>query len=196
MIRVGSRILVSSYPEPTVGPQDILVLIRPSGAFGDGHHPTTRMCLEMLEHEIKGGEAVLDLGAGSGILAIAAAKLGARSVTAADIDRHACEAALANIHVNRVTKTVQVFQGSVEALHPDTQFDLIVANLYNAHQVQAVLPALARRVAIHGRIICSGIWQRRGEAVIRLLTDENFTFRNQRIMDNLVTISAVKNLPE
>lgn len=196
MIRIGSRIHVSSYADPAVTPHDILVLIRPSSAFGDGTHPTTRMCLEMLEHEIKGGEVVLDLGTGSGILAIAATKLGASRVTAADIDGHSCQVALTNIHLNRVGKTVRVFQGSVEAIHPRAQFDLVIANLYNAQQIQAVLPALARRAAVHGRIICSGIWQRRDDEVIRLLADERLAFRNQLSMDNLVTISAVKSPPE
>lgn len=193
MIRVGSRILVSSYTDPVVAPHDVHVLIHPSSAFGDGAHPTTQMCLAMLEDEITGGEAVLDLGTGSGILAIAAAKLGAGKVTAADIVREACEAAVANVRLNRMGQAVRVFQGSVEAIHARTAFDVVVTNLYNAHQIQSVLPALARRVRARGRIICSGIWQRRGDAVMRLLADDDFTFRNQVTVDNLTTIVAVKN---
>ncbi|MCI0483289.1 MAG: 50S ribosomal protein L11 methyltransferase [candidate division NC10 bacterium] len=192
MIQVGSRLRVSSYSGPAVSADDILILVRPSPAFGDGHHPTTQMCLEMVECEIRRGERVLDLGTGTGILAIAAAKLGAEKVIAADIDWQACEAALANIHWNRVEKTVHVFQGSVEALHPDRPFDVAVTNLYNAHQVKAVIPAIARRIVIGGRIICSGIWRHRAEEMVRLLADQRLAYRNQMVLENLITISAVK----
>lgn len=192
MIHVGSRLRVSSYADPAVSPNDIVILIRPSPAFGDGHHPTTQMCLEMLEREIRGAERVLDLGTGTGILAIAAAKLGAEKVIAADIDRHACRAALANIHWNRVEQTVHVIQGSVEALHPDQRFDVAVTNLYNAHQVKAVVPDIARRIRIGGTIVCSGIWRHRAAEMIRLLQDQQLATRNQIVLENLIAISAVK----
>lgn len=192
MIHVGSRLRVSSYYDPVLSPDDIHILIRPSTAFGDGAHPTTQMCLEILEEEICGGECVLDLGTGSGILAIAAAKLGARKVVAADILRNSCQAAVTNIRLNRVERTVHVFEGSAEALDPTKRFDLVVANLYNAQQVTDVLPELTRSVALQGKIICAGIWTRRGDEMMHLLANEHFTFRNRRIREQLLTILAIK----
>ncbi len=192
MIHVGSRLRVSSYYDPVLSPDDIHILIRPSTAFCDGAHPTTQMCLEILEEEIRGGECVLDLGTGSGILAIAAAKLGARKVVAADILRNSCQAAITNIRLNRLERTVHVFEGSAEALHPRKTFDLVVANLYNAQQVKDVLPELTRRVAFQGKIICAGIWTARGDEMMHLLANENFAFRNHRTREQLLTISAVK----
>lgn len=194
VIHVGSRFRVSSYHDPALSPHDLHILIRPSPAFGDGAHPTTQMCLEMLELEITGGECVLDLGTGSGILAIAAARLGACRVIAADIERTSCQAALTNIRLNRLEQTVHVFEGSAEALHPEKTFDLVVANLYNAQQVIEVLPELTRRVRVHGTIMCGGIWTGRREEMMHLLENESFTFRNQQIREQLLTISAVKEL--
>lgn len=192
MIRVGKRLLIASHPSPPMSPKDILVAIRPGSAFGDGSHSTTQMLLAILEREIRGGERVLDLGTGSGILAIAAAKLGARKVIAADIDRHACEVARENVHSNQLDGKVVIVHGSVEALHPHRRFDLIVANLYNAGQLKEVLPELIRRVEGHGKMLCSGIWRRRGDEILRLLTDAHFTVRSLQEEDAFVTIFAMK----
>jgi ribosomal protein L11 methyltransferase len=175
-----------------MSPDGALVVIPPGSAFGDGSHATTRMSLEMLEQEISGGERVLDLGTGSGILAIAAAKLGARKVIATDIDRDACEVARENIRLNHVEGRVLVFHGSVEAIHQNYRFDVAVANFYNADQIKAALPEMARRVKVQGRVVCAGIWVRRAEEMIRLLTREKFRVRNLLTQDAFVTISAVK----
>lgn len=151
------------------------------------------MCLELLEMELTPQATVLDMGTGTGILAIAAAKLGARTVIAADIDWDSCLEASANIVLNRVEHTVHVFHGSVEGLRSNRQFDVAVTNLYNADQVKDVLPGLARCVAPHGTLICTGIWRRRGEEMIRLLAAENFTLRKQKLLDAYIAISAINH---
>ncbi len=192
MIHIGSRLRISSYSHSVRSRDHIHIVIRPSTVFGDGSHATTHMCLELLECEINAGDTVLDVGTGTGILAIAAAKLGARRVIAADIDWDSCQAASENIALNRVEHTVRVFQGSVEALHPDTSFNVAVTNLYNADQVKAVLPGLARRVALHGKIICTGIWRGREEEMIHLLREEDLALRNQKTLDAFIAIAAMK----
>ena len=192
MVRVGARLCVASYREPALPADAMLILIRPSPAFGDGHHATTQMCLEMLEQEIRGGERILDVGTGSGILAIAAAKLGARTVLGAEIHGPSCEAALANIRLNGVERAVHVFQGSVDAIHPGQMFDLAVANLYNAQQVMEVLPELTRRIRPGGMMICGGIWVGRREEMQRLLSAEHFTPRKELARHQIVTIAYVK----
>lgn len=210
IVHVGSILIISppNYHYPGQFPNNILIiLINPNSAFGDGTHPTTQMCLEALEQEIKGGEVILDLGTGSGILAIAAAKLGAKKVIAADSDSCSCQAALVNINLNRVEKVVKVFQGSIQGLNPNNKFDLIVANLYSAEEIIAVLPKLAQQVRVQGKIICSGILEEgladpinclvvgrigQAEEIIRILADENFTVHNQTKKGMWIAITAIK----
>ncbi len=118
----------------------IKVVISAAGGFGTGHHPTTRMCLELME-EISGrfvGADVLDVGCGSGILSIAAAKLGARSVTAVDIERSALECTLRNASLNGVRDRVRVKLSDL-ASAVDGSYDIILSNL---------LTELVQRLAI------------------------------------------------
>ncbi|HLC21789.1 MAG TPA: 50S ribosomal protein L11 methyltransferase, partial [Candidatus Methylomirabilis sp.] len=142
--------------------QDRLVLcIEPAMAFGTGHHATTRMCLEMLEEVLahwsgEDGPSVLDVGAGTGILAIAAAALGARRVVALDTDPEACEAARQNFVLNRVGDRVQVRQGGLETLESGRRFDLILANL-DTKTLCPLFGALPERLAPEGRVIISGV---------------------------------------
>jgi len=114
--RIGKRLVVKpSWRDAprTLQADDIVLELDPGMAFGTGLHPTTQMCLLALEKYVRGGERVLDLGTGSGILAIAAVKLGAAACLATDIDPVAVEAARANVSANHVSDRVQVEQGSL-----------------------------------------------------------------------------------
>jgi ribosomal protein L11 methyltransferase len=114
--RIGKRLVVKpSWRDALRTPQadDIVLELDPGMAFGTGLHPTTQMCLLALEKYVRGGERVLDLGTGSGILAIAAVKLGAAACLATDIDPVAVEAARTNVAANGVQDIVQVEQGSL-----------------------------------------------------------------------------------
>jgi ribosomal protein L11 methyltransferase len=113
--RIGQRLVVkpSWRGAPQLQANDIVLELDPGMAFGTGLHPTTQMCLMALEKYVRGGERVLDLGTGSGILAIAAVKLGAATCLATDIDPVAVEAARANVAANGVQDRVQVEQGSL-----------------------------------------------------------------------------------
>ena len=123
----------------------------PGLAFGTGSHPTTRLCLEWLRASIAGGESVLDYGCGSGILAIAAARLGATRVTATDVDPQALAASLANALANEVAIAVVA-----PAAVPMRAEDIVVANIL-ANPLILLAPALAARVRPGGRIALSGI---------------------------------------
>jgi ribosomal protein L11 methyltransferase len=120
-------------------------------AFGTGSHPSTRLTLQFLEATIAGGERVLDYGCGSGILAIAAAKLGARVLDGVDIDAQALETAAANAAANAVALRCY----DTEAL-PAGEYDVVVANIL-AQPLIALAPLLCARVARGGRIALSGI---------------------------------------
>jgi ribosomal protein L11 methyltransferase len=128
-IRAGNRIVVKPPWEPwPCSPQDCVIDIYPKMAFGTGSHETTRLCLEMLERFLKPGLSVLDVGTGSGILAIAAVKLGASHADAVDVEEESVENATENIRLNGVEDRLTVRLGSLEIL-PPRPYDLILANI-------------------------------------------------------------------
>ena len=136
---VGQRLLVRPpWERGAPPPGRVAVTIDPGPAFGTGHHATTQMCLEAVERYLKPGARVLDLGTGSGILAIAAARLGAGRVVALDTDPVAVRAALANARVNRVLRRVSVRPGTLAGrLKP---FDLLLANISSQAIIELARP--------------------------------------------------------
>jgi ribosomal protein L11 methyltransferase len=124
-------------------------------AFGTGQHASTRGCLELLEAAMRSTRAtrVLDIGTGSGILAIAAVKLGAQEVCAVDTDTDACRVATENAAVNQVAGRIEVFDSLPAA---GRTFDIILANLF-APQLVELTEEIAERLAPHGWLIGSGI---------------------------------------
>jgi ribosomal protein L11 methyltransferase len=140
------------------------IVIEPGQAFGTGHHETTTGCLAALQELDLRGRCVLDVGTGSGILAIAAGRLGARRVIAVDVESEAVDAARANAERNGVE--VDVRAGSLDAV-PEAA-DVVVANL-DTGTVAALAPGLAQRVAGGGTLVVSGVSvERQGEAVAAL----------------------------
>ena len=153
--------IVPSWCDP-VDPSAINLALDPGLAFGTGSHPTTRLCLRWLARELRGGETVLDYGCGSGILAIAASRLGAARVVGTDIDPQAIAASRANAKRNGVDAAFV----PVDALASDeTAFDVVVANIL-ANPLISLAPALARRLRCGGRIVLSGILDAQADAVI------------------------------
>jgi len=151
-IEIGARLWIGpSWHEPEAG--RVAVRLDPGLAFGTGTHPSTRLVLDFLEMNVKGGERVLDYGCGSGILGIAAAKLGAARVDGVDVDPVAVETAAQNARTNRV----ELNASSPEAL-PAAVYDLVLSNIL-AQPLIALAPLLAGRTAPHGRIALSGILQ-------------------------------------
>jgi ribosomal protein L11 methyltransferase len=160
-IRVSERLWIVPSWHQAPDPQAIVLVLDPGMAFGTGSHPTTRLCLELLEREVKAGDTVLDYGCGSGILAIAAARLGAGEVVGVDIDPQALIAARDNAASNKVSARF------VDAAHPlkgdesndaDDRggFDIVVANIL-ANPLRALAPALTAQVRAGGRLALSGI---------------------------------------
>jgi len=129
-IEIGKRFIILRSPEGSHSGQRIPIILGRGLAFGSGEHETTRSCLEEMENiPVFPGSKVLDLGCGTGILSIAAAKMGALSVTALDPNSDAIKTTISNIKLNRVDKVVRPLQGELEALNEE-DFDLIMANLY------------------------------------------------------------------
>ncbi len=149
----GRIAIVPSWADFEPSPDQLLVRLDPGQAFGTGHHETTRLCLEALDRTVRAGMRVLDVGAGSGILSIAAVKLGARRVDAFEIDPIAADAARANCEANGVSAQVAVHGGFTDAITPPA--DLIVANI-SARADIALAEALAASLTPAGRLLASG----------------------------------------
>jgi ribosomal protein L11 methyltransferase len=147
-VQVGAFTVVPSWHEDAARP-DVL-LIDPAMAFGTGHHPTTRLCLSLLQTLPLEGASVLDVGSGTGILAVAAARLGADRVVAVDLDLDAVRATDDNARRNSVR--VDARHGGLEAAEPDGPFDVVVANLTTA----TVCELAARLVAVTSRTLITG----------------------------------------
>lgn len=148
-LQIGRLWIGASWHKPPS--QGAVVKLDPGLAFGTGSHPTTRLVLSFLEKSVGGGERVLDYGCGSGILAIAAAKLGAGRIGATDIDAGALETAAANALANGVAIDLRAPQD----LGPGS-YDIVVANIL-AQPLIVLAPLLAARTAPGGRIALSGI---------------------------------------
>lgn len=158
--RVSDRLwIVPTWHEPP-SPEAINIRLDPGVAFGTGSHPTTHLCLKWLDAHIKPGMHVLDYGCGTGILAIAAAKLGADPVDGTDIDPQAVEAAAANAKANDV-KARFVLPGAVG----EQTYDVVVANILS-NPLKLLAPALLARVAPGGSLVLSGVLARQAEEVI------------------------------
>lgn len=157
-IPIGRLWIVPSWH--VAPPEAELVLqLDPGMAFGTGTHPTTRLCLEWLERAEVSGKSVLDYGCGSGILAIAAAKLGATHVEGLDIDNNAVTAARDNAKVNQVC--AKFFDADHE---PGAHYDIVMANILS-NPLKLLAPALIAHVAAGGVLVLSGVLERQADEV-------------------------------
>ena len=159
-IRVSGRLWIVPSWHAAPDPAAISLVLDPGMAFGTGSHPTTRLCLEWLERSVTSGCSVLDYGCGSGILAIAAARLGAGRVAGVDIDPQAVVAARSNAERNGVDA---LFADS--ALPVAGEYDLVVANILS-NPLRVLAPAICAHVRPGGRLALSGILKEQADEII------------------------------
>ncbi|MCB1898769.1 50S ribosomal protein L11 methyltransferase [Cognatazoarcus halotolerans] len=159
-IRVTGRLWIVPSWHDAPDPHAINIVLDPGMAFGTGSHPTTRLCLEWLCEAVTPDCSVLDYGCGSGILGIAAARLGAGRVVGTDIDEKALEAAADNASRNQVGMQLQHSTATL-----DTQYDLVVANILT-NPLCVLAPAITARIAPGGRLALSGVLVTQAEQVI------------------------------
>ncbi len=193
LLRVGKRLVVKpSWIEHEAAPGEVVVELDPGMAFGTGHHPTTHGCLEALEAVVTQGARLLDLGAGSGILTIAALKLGAASAVALDVDPIAVRAARANLRAAGLSRRVSLVRGTLpHAKAPEGAFDVCAANI-NALIVSQKAPYIFGALAPKGVLVASGMLAEQGPGVVDALSRTGFKVRERRALEDWLTIIAEK----
>lgn len=190
-LSIGDRLFVHPPWVNEVPAGRIGVVLDPGMAFGTGHHGSTRGCLAALDAVVRPEQAprVLDLGTGSGVLAIAAALLGAGSALAVDIDPDACEIAVANTRANRVTERVEV---SVRLDRDRTGFDIVVANIFSGMLI-GFANDIARRLAPGGYAIGSGLETHDAPAVAEAWSAAGLTPHHEYQVEGWSTLVFRKN---
>jgi len=181
-LRVGRRFLVCpTWDNSEPGAGDRVILMDPGRAFGTGHHETTRLCLEWLEDWTESNRpdtmSLLDLGTGSGILAMAGALLGFGRVLAVDNDEEAVEVARENLRVNGLEGRIVLSVGSVGEL--EERFDVVAANL-QANPLIEMAHALSERLQPEGMLVLSGILVDQGESVRSAYEEAGLLFVERR----------------
>jgi ribosomal protein L11 methyltransferase len=182
----GLHFVPADHPSPPAG----ALLLDPSVVFGDGNHPTTISCLRFLEEMVRDEQvtSMLDLGTGSGILALAAARMGVKRILAVDRNHLAWETARYNVDINSLGSTIEVREGEAR-LFIDESFDLVAANL--PFQVLRDLVPL-RGVGLHRFWIVSGINSEQGNVLKELFEEQGYNIREERSDHPWVTFTTSK----
>ncbi len=188
-LHIGRLVVKPSWHDCAPGPGETVLELDPGQAFGTGHHPTTRMCLLLLQKYLRPGMEVLDLGTGSGILALAAARLGAGSVLALDTDPLAVKAARENVRKNGLGGAIKVRKGTLDPRWGC--FDLIAANL-TARTILELLPALSSSLKGGGLLIAGGIIGDREDEVEKGLLGAGLKLQEKAAEGEWRTLAAYK----
>ena len=189
VMRVGQHIVIRpSWLDYVPAPRDVVVQLDPGMAFGTGLHPTTQMCLVAIEELMRPEAEVLDMGTGSGILAIAAAKLGAGRVLAVDNDPVAVKAARGNVLANGVQETVSVMPGSLADV--SGSYDLVVVNILEKVIVEMMQAGLVGRMCPGGELVATGIIIEQEAKVVAAIEQQRLVFVDRCQSEDWVCLVA------
>ncbi len=191
LLRIGSVVIRPSWIEYIQTGNEIVIELDPGMAFGTGHHPTTKMCIKEIEKNIKPGYSVLDIGTGSGILSIVAAKLGAASVLGIDIDQNAIKSASKNVTNNALEDKIKLIHGSITDTDTTIKYDLIVANMYTKVIMDIAHPLL-NKLMPDGKFILSGIMKEKSKDVQKLFEMKNVRLNHQQVEGDWAVLVGTK----
>lgn len=177
-IRLGRTVIVPEWIDYKANDDEIIVLLDSNMAFGTGEHETTSMCVEYLEKYVTGGDTVLDVGCGSGILGITASKLGAKKVIMTDIDECAVESTAHNMQLNKVTNGTVLLKNLLD--DNTVKGNVIVCNIM-AEVLMAFAKHIGANLLDNGLIILSGILADRLEKVKQSYLDNGFKYVESKI---------------
>jgi len=188
---IGQRLVIRpSWRNYTPKNDEVVLELDPGMAFGTGLHPTTRMCLEQVEQRTRAGMRVHDVGTGSGILALAAARLGAASVDCIDNSSVAVESATANAAMNDLSDRISVVLGvldEVEAMRMAGQYDMVLVNII-AHVIGGMASQLAQVLAPGGLLIAGGIIEARRPDAEPALLAAGLQLLDQAMIDDWIVL--------
>lgn len=188
--RITSSITVKpTWRDYKPEPHEIVLEIDPGMAFGTGTHPTTALCITLVERYLQTGATFLDVGTGSGILMIAAAKLGAGRLVGIDNDEIALETAEKNLQLNHIGRSCFKLKTGNLTQGLDGRFDLIVANILSEAVVK-LLETIDRHMSPKSVLICSGIYQKNCGDVLKKMRQQGLKVLEQRHEDSWVAIAC------
>ena len=197
-IKIGRSLMIIPAWVETDFPDRISIRINPGMAFGTGTHPTTQLCLTMMEDNLQPDMAVFDIGCGSGILSIAAARLSAARVVAVDIDPASVQSTQENSALNRVENRLTIAQGSVAVIRGgafgDIQAPFVVANILSSVILGLFQDGLADLVAPDGLLVLSGILDHQADEIIRTAGNEGLMLVEKRVMEDWVALCLKKSV--
>ena len=181
--RAGRIVVAPPWLAPAPAENEVVIVIDPATAFGTGEHPSTRGVLRLMQGVLRPGDRVADLGAGSAVLAIAAARLGASRVAAIELDPEAIGNAENNVRANGVGDRVVVIEGDAETILPHVAtVRVILANIISSVLI-ALLPAMTSALSADGVAIFAGILVDEREAFVRALDREGWSVEQEDVED-------------
>jgi ribosomal protein L11 methyltransferase len=195
-LQIGQRLMIIPAWIENKFPDRLPILINPGMAFGTGTHPTTQLCLELIEVYLQPGQTIFDIGCGSGILSIAAVRLGAERVIAVDIDPASVASTRENCGLNQIQAQVEVKQGSAE-LVKEGRFGLLQAPLVVANILASVISnlledGLTDLVEPGGLLVLSGILDHQADAIVNQAAEYGLTLLEKREIEDWVALCLKK----
>jgi ribosomal protein L11 methyltransferase len=192
VIRVSERIIIKpSFKEFVAKENEIVITLDPKMSFGTGEHPTTKICIKFLEKYLNKDDKVLDVGSGTGILSIAAAKLGASKILAFDIDEWSLDNGIENIRINDVESLIEIRQCEIKDIS-EKEFDLIVANIQR-NILMELASEINLRLRKSGFIILSGLLETDEKLITDKYSSLGFKFIEKEIMNEWIGIVFQKS---